>query len=631
MKREIPEPLAKELENLEAAASILFGNSPIFVDLASLTSKARADLQDVFDQRQVHSALVAVCGGKNSGKSWLCRSLITSKEKREMVRSGFDQDNSTTLITWIGPETPARLESDFEQAIPVAANQMADLGKPYLLLDVPGHNDLDGQARLAAKRCVRMASLRVFITSIRTLDAEDAFHYLGGNDGSTILPLIADPKYPRMEKVDADVARFLGRLARSCPAAEVLPPVFIPQFDLAADPAQAERDAMRLAHEALRNALPRASRNTAQMAQLIRAAFRAEFKKRVEPVFARIRPHHKDLGEAENQVLRTILEDIVGTDRQLFSGVRLQLLDHAASGAPLFFFPFRTFLGLVSLTAGAWDRLVLGLSGSVPSLALAAFQGLQNVRSRRSAGLSQRDRLKKRIHRLAEAQLEPRARIFSRAVQESGAGGAATGLQTSEGGINVEGLDRMIDESFGRMQAIIEEFRPRPGVIACWGLVATVVFWGLLAGPLVAIYRHFLNSWSQVFLNSETTWDRFPTPSAAMLFTSLLLVALPVFFLALAALSFAARKKQVERCVQAIRDSHAHLLKQVIGERRIWIAAKDPLRDAASLLMSFVDDAPDARDAPETRSAAAEHQPAGFGGVANDFEEGVRVRPAGGG
>jgi len=591
VKREMPEALAKELDSLDAAASIVFGNSPILADLASLTARARADIQDVFDQRQVHSTLVAVCGGKNSGKSWLCRSLITSKEKREMVRSGFDQANSTTLITWIGPETPARLESEFEQVAPVAASQMADLGKPYLLLDVPGYNDLDGQARLAAKRCVQMASLRVFITSIRTLDAEDNFHYLGGNDGSTILPLIADPKYPRTEEVDADVKQFLARLAKSCPAAEVLPPVFIPQFDLAADPAQAERGATRLAHEALRNALPRASRNTAQTVQRIRAAFRADFKKRVEPVFARIRSHHKELGEAENQVLRTILEDIVGTDRQLFSGVRLQLLDHAASSAPLFFFPFRTFLGLVSLTAGAWDRLVLGLSGSIPSLALAAFQGMQNLRSRRAAGPSQRDRLKKRVHRLAEAQLEARARIFSRAVQESGAG-AAVGLQTTEGGVNVEGLDRMIDESFSRMQATVEAFRPPPGIIACWGFVATAAFWGLLAGPLVAIYRHFLSSWSQVFVDAEATWERFPTPSGAMLFTSLLLVALPVFFLALAALSFAARKKQVDRCVQAIRNSHEQLLKQVIGERRIWIANKDPLRDAASLLLAFVEDAP---------------------------------------
>jgi hypothetical protein len=398
--------------------------------------------------------------------------------------------------------------------------------------------------------------------------------------------VIVDPKFPRSDELKPELEQFVRRLRKACPGCEILPPVLIPQFDLAPNPSEAECEANRIAREALLKALPLARRNTAQILARIRANFREDFKQLVDPVFAHILPHYNNLRNAEEQIASKILEEIVGSDRQLISGIRLQMLAFTVSSAPILFFPYRTFLGLLALTAGAWDRLVLGLSGSVPSLALAAFQGLQNIRQFRNRGPSQRERLKERIHRLAQAELETPARIFNRAVQQSG-GRFSQEEQPTEKVLRVQGLDWMMDESFRSMQARIEEHRPSSRTVSVCGFLATGIFVALVSGPIVAIYRHFLRSWSQAFTIAGATWAQFPTPSGGMIFTSMLLVAIPVFALALIALSLAVRKARIVRCAEAIRHSHEQLRKTAAQDRRIWIDSDDPFREAFASLLAF--------------------------------------------
>ena len=46
---------------------------------------------------------------------------------------------------------------------------------------------------------------------------------------------------------------------------------------------------------------------------------------------------------------------------------------------PALFFPYRSLLGILSITQGAWDRLVFAVAGSIPSIFLGAYKTTRNI------------------------------------------------------------------------------------------------------------------------------------------------------------------------------------------------------------------------------------------------------------
>lgn len=93
----------------------------------------------------------------------------------------------------------------------------------------------------------------------------------------------------------------------------------------------------------------------------------------------------------------------------------------------------------------------------------------------------------------------------------------------------------MCEESgliFGRV--VRHHARGRGGLFF-WGGLATLLFVGLLSGPVIAVYREFGHAWLGVFNDSiGVRWQAFPVPSAGMVLASLLLAMLPVIICAMA-------------------------------------------------------------------------------------------------
>ena len=90
-----------------------------------------------------------------------------------------------------------------------------------------------------------------------------------------------------------------------------------------------------------------------------------------------------------------------------------------AGAVPLICFPFRPFVGILALTAGAVDRLLLGFVGSVPSLAMAAFQTAKNLLRLKQARATVLSALQQRTRDLASAEVHSLHGIFHRCVEEA--------------------------------------------------------------------------------------------------------------------------------------------------------------------------------------------------------------------
>ena len=78
-------PTAVEIRRLAESLDLLLGKSPEGGILAARCSEALDELESFSDGRGMNSAIIAVLGSKNSGKSWLCRLLVKDEASRERI------------------------------------------------------------------------------------------------------------------------------------------------------------------------------------------------------------------------------------------------------------------------------------------------------------------------------------------------------------------------------------------------------------------------------------------------------------------------------------------------------------------------------------------------------------------
>lgn len=81
-------PAAVEIRRLAESLDLLFGNSPEGGSLVARCNEALDELESFADGRDMESAIIAVLGTKNSGKSWLCRLLVKDEASRGRIPSG---------------------------------------------------------------------------------------------------------------------------------------------------------------------------------------------------------------------------------------------------------------------------------------------------------------------------------------------------------------------------------------------------------------------------------------------------------------------------------------------------------------------------------------------------------------
>ncbi len=583
-------PAASEIRRLADSLKLVFGKSQESHAFQQKCRLALDELESFADGRGVKSTSIAVLGSKNTGKSWLCRQLVKNEAKREQIPCGEESNAATEKATWIGPDAPSALEPEHERRISLRQDDMVDLGRVYTLLDLPGFDDAGVDARDAALKAIRGVEFRVMVVSGATKQIESQFAYLRDSDGTHILPVLVDGKYPLLEiEGRSEVQTLIAKIKMHCPFAEVAPPIIIPHIEHAPGTAS---DKLKRVEElllpALKSFIALPPVDEAVISRVVLERLRREISQDLQEFFARVAPAHDALVVKEAGLAGDLVKKILGQDLQLCAGLRMKMRLYTLSKTPGWLFPYRTFLGIFTITAGAWDRLAFAMAGSLPSLTLLAFQTARNAKRLGEMRQEARDALAERLHSLADDELANCNSIFIRSINSSL---PASEQQSESESIQTRfnGLERLTGESAELFESVVRQYARVHGLPMLCGGFATLTFIGLLAGPLWAVYREFIDAWTGVFSQTvDVHWQAFPVPSAGMILASLLLALLPVVSLALLSSIVTTPEARVKAAMDEVKRRHDAMLDRLTHEKIVRLTSDDPVREAVRFLLDFI-------------------------------------------
>ncbi|MCX6977034.1 MAG: hypothetical protein NTX04_03645, partial [Verrucomicrobia bacterium] len=413
-------------------------------------------------------------------------------------------------------------------------------------LDLPGYDDAGVDEREAALGALRGVEFRVIVISSATKQVESQFSYLRDSNGTRILPILMDNHFPQLVDLGhMEVATMVAKIRRHCPDAEVLDAVILPHTERAFGE---EASNIALAKELLISAL----RGFIAMPPMDETV--------AGRVVSRVGPADEALATKEAQLAGKLIKKIVGEDPQLSAGLRMRMRFRTLAETPQWFFPYRTFFGVFTLTAGAWDRLAFAMAGSLPSLALLAFQTARNAKRLGEMHGEVRNALAERLQQMADDELADCNRILVRSIRSAL---ASPGDQTEENfsPTRFKGLDRVTSESSEIYQKAVVKYARTHGLPKSLGGLATLIF---------------------------VEWQTFPSPSAGMIFATLLLLVLPVVILALISALLSTPKGQVEAGMDEVRKNHDAMMERLTRDRVTRLESDDPVREAVRQILNLL-------------------------------------------
>ena len=298
------------------------------------------------------------------------------------------------------------------------------------------------------------------------------------------------------------------------------------------------------------------------------------------------------LDEATRKLPHDVAVELIGSGQTLRAGIRARLRAEMLVSTAAIWFPFRTLLGLLNLTHGAWDRVILALSGSLPSLVGAAWTSIKNfnesnqtfqasdaLRSRSSAMIA--DRIVPLVFRFRNELSRVRTvntRHSGRAEEMLGAG-ASVDANSSPSldwhGIDLLGVDSLQERTQQIFDDEIEKAAPASSLIQFLGLLGTLLFWGLLAGPIVSLYRSYFAASYDSVSHLADNLDQFPHPPASTIFTSLVLSLLPTAIFAMLVLTWVQRRSRQETAARRVNAR----IKEAIDELQTMGVLRIDFRD----------------------------------------------------
>lgn len=316
--------------------------------------------------------------------------------------------------------------------------------------------------------------------------------------------------------------------------------------------------------------------------------WRRELRELLKGLRQRVEPTLAKLAEEELRLPGQVLSGFIGSSELLEAGTRMRLRSALMGRLSPLYFPFRPLVALLVFTGGAWDRLIIGMAGSIPSLALAFYAVARNVRDLRRLRAEAHDGLERRVLATLRERIQPVAADFWRAVRAmtGKADPAATPVGTTAPSVRLSGLAELQQASAQWFDEALAKCRAKALVLHVCGLVGTAVFWVCMVGPLASLYRHFFKA-AQGALGSEASiWSAFPVPTGSMLLTSILLSLLPMLVVALICVAWAVTTSRTERCAALIRETHEREIKARREDGRLRLEIDDAAMEAARFLIN---------------------------------------------
>ncbi|RMF37429.1 MAG: hypothetical protein D6753_17560 [Planctomycetota bacterium] len=575
-------------------AQRVFGDSPITDQVLEACDEFRREIEDISAERGLGGVLVALVGAKKQGKSWVGRSLILNDDARKQLPSGELQADSTRHLYWIGPTPPRRLDAAHERYIACPADQMFDLGFPYCILDTPGATDDDPEMAQLATSALSLATVKLLVIARDQLRSAVNVQLARAIEGSICIPIITMVPPDELQDgvpttdLEEDVRQFREEIRRITPNIDLLDPIYVPDFAVTGD------------EGAARAALLNQLRQGVQQLDLTPSALTAVRSKRTQAARQRLRERvrHAITGSVESlqeavqkldaeirDLPRNVLLGTMGNPRVLQAGLRLHLRSRFAADTWPIWFPYRSSMTLLIWTAGAWDRLMLAFTGSLPSLFGTLVACATNLRQARQTYAELRDGMRRRIETQIEEQLQPVCREFYRSLLRLRPARESSLPRESEVRVKVIGLEQLHGQSQTIYENVVDRFATRGWWVQLAGLIGTAVFWAFFSGPIALIYMEYIHASLSVWTGRPPLLHEFPHPTPAMLLTSIVLSLIPMMIVCMGILTLTQRRSKLRRAASEIQEQHEALINRLVQDNIIRVDFDNPLlRDAQFLL-----------------------------------------------
>lgn len=615
------------VQRVRRAASHVLGNSETGNAIVELCESHEQSREMILQDRADNATVVAIVGATGQGKSWMTRQLIRDPDVVSAIRSGNNLDEATEKLTWIGPRPPADLDPRHERFLACDGSKMQSIGAPYLIVDAPGATDDRRAIAGVAQRALSLASVLVLVVRRDQLRSQRVTGLAAASEGTIVIPVVNMAPVQKMASGDAsedadlkaDIETLVSRLRETAPQSIIEPAVVVADFEIGSRTEQevgesAAASISQRVESALNDSGGGDHRRGSRLAALdarFNAAVASVLQRQLPELTAAIDRLNAEARKLPTQIAGTLLGGATPLRAAIRSRLRLALL---AETAPLWF-PFRTILSLLNLTHGAWDRVLLSFSGSIPSLVGAVYTGVQNIHQQRETGHDLRNGLRQRASAAVTDRLGPMASRFRGELNRMRSSsphhpGNETRVPDSSSDdrdaplATLSGIDALQEQSQFAFDDCIERGSVSGRFVLMTGLIGTVLFWCLMAGPLVALYESYLgasfSTLSSILRPVEPSdieasapkqmvesLERFPRPHASMLLTGLLLSLLPTSIFAMIVLSICQGRRRIDSIEKSLRDRHDAIIAGLQSSGVLRLKWSDPLLTDAEFLLSI--------------------------------------------
>ncbi len=575
-----------EGDSLLAACRTGFGDAAWIDTLGRLTETARAEWHRIASARQISLPTIAFVGPVNSGKSWLAQTLVRDPDRAgELIPDGVAR--RTERLVWIGPERPPSMTPDVESFIHLDAAQMVDLGMPFQLLDTPGTGDVEKECSRLAEIALSSAQIKVLVVRAEKLRSEDYREFIRFGDGSVILPVVNFCRGAPSTWHSTFAGELMTKLKEAAPGATLLDAICLPDRERAGDPTESNAMIRGRLHSALHDILLNSTNLLASAAETqLTTAHRRFTIERADMLKPEIEPLFEPFEELETAV-RALPEkalDYLLADAQK---IRVLMKSHFRAAImatiPQLAFPYRSLVGVLVLTAGAWDRLILGVSGSFPSLIATGFAAVKGTRASGEAVRSLRDQVTPMLSQtVSDSVRAPLARLRNRLAK------SGNPVEIQSVAFEVTGIDELVTTWNREVADAAHASSPNRGFLVISSLLGTAGFWFLFGGPLIHLYGQYgpaaLRSWGGDW--SAAALATYPSMGSGFWISAVMLSLIPTFLVALCTVAWALNTRRARKAETAVRSRMADELQA--GTLPLSIVLSDPKVEAARVLLSEI-------------------------------------------
>ncbi len=589
-----------ETQDLLSAASILYPSSNKLHELREAVKHYLDDIRGLLANRGIATPTIGFIGDKNSGKSYLLRLLIRDDAISSQIPCGMGPDGRTEKLIWIGAELPPTLDSSAEIGVRLHdALKQLGLERDVTLVDIPGFNDAhDPAAKRANELALKSCQVKVLVFSVAAAQAERVADFARLAPGPIIIPVInrevSAPDTAEARKRAMSYEQSIRKAVAGSPEdgdkVIVYPAVIIPNdqnVPILEDPVQT----LARFTKALQDAVDEVRRNP-HLAQSTahgrRQRFYSDLRRVLEADYRKISELLDKIERDGQEMPSQLVPYLLGSERAAAVGIRIWLRAEVMHRTPSYFFPLRSFIGLLTLTSRAWDSLLLAMGGSVPSLFKSLFSIGRSVRLLRiNPEAREDDELERTVRRLALDKQHLDLVAMRRHLD------AMSGLEGESAPLipkpQIQGLSELRDAAIGDFEKIVSRHALPKWLVYVTGWLSLTWCGLLFYGPLKAVYGHHLKTlWRAVHEGAALTWTDFPAPPASTVMGWIILAFIPVFVIALLLQALAATAGRVKRCradmVQAVQDEMDKLTDQGV----LVLTLRDSKLDAARSLFGKV-------------------------------------------